>query len=136
MAKDRAKECEVDNIVFTQVTKPDQEITTGYDLYYSFIVFQHNPPPIIARLIRQAVEGLAPGGVAVFQLPTFRWGYKFKLDDYMANPVEGIEMHALPQRVVFDIVEDCDCRMLDMFEVSSNLRDRLLSNFFTVQKRG
>lgn len=134
MAETHAQASEVDNIVFTQITTPDQDIEQGYDLYYSFIVFQHNSPPIMKRLVRQAIEGLAPGGVAVFHLPVFIREYEFRLDKYLAADHGDIEMHALPQRVVLDIIQDSDCRLIDLFEVSQNVRNKFLMNVFTVQK--
>lgn len=134
MAEHRAKECSAENIKFTQISHPGQQLQSGYDLYYSALVFQHNPPPVISRLIRQALEGLSPGGVAVFQLPVFMNGYQFRLNDYLSRDRSGIEMHVLPQRAVLDLVSSCGCRLIDLFESSQNLRDRILSNIFTVQK--
>lgn len=41
-----------------------------FDLVYSNIVLQHIPPEYSARYIRDFVRILAPGGMAVFQLPS------------------------------------------------------------------
>ena len=134
LAKRHAAETKVENILFHQVETPSDRPETGYDLYYSCLVFQHNPPPVILRLIRNALEGLAPDGVAVFQLPVFLKGYEFKLNSYLGRRRSGIEMHAVPQRLVLDIISEKGCRLLDLYETSTNLRDRILSNIFTVQK--
>ena len=135
IAKKYALKLGARHIQFDQIKRPDQPIEVGYDLYYSHLVFQHNPPPLIARLIEQALTGLAPGGIAVFQLPVFLNGYRFVLAEYLARKRSGIEMHVLPQRVVLDLMERCNCRLLEVFDSSLNLRDRILSNIFTIQKK-
>jgi hypothetical protein len=135
LAKAYAERAGAQNIQFERVVRPDQGIEQGYDLYYSALVYQHNPPPLIFRLVNQALEGLAPRGVAVFQLPVFRKHYQFRLQEYLAAEKSGIEMHALPQRTVLDLIEENNCRVLEIFDSSRNLRHSLISNIFIVQKR-
>ena len=69
------------------------------DLVYSVIVLQHNPPPVIHMLVRAFLKALNPGGVAYFQVPTYRVGYRFSPGEYLEN--EGkthamMEMHVIP----------------------------------------
>ena len=126
-----------DNVEFHLVEDPFATYPTGIDYYHSVLVFQHNPPPIIKRLVANALACLKPGGIGVFQLLTWRRGYKFVCDDYMASPPEGsvIEMHALPQQVVLDAIDAHGCRLLEVREMVPHLRNRILSNIFFVQKR-
>jgi len=135
VARTQAVRRKATNVRFEHIDRPDVKLEAGYDFYYSSLVYQHNPPPIIHHLVRQALDGLLPGGVAIFQLPVFLKGYRFRLSEYLEKEKAGIEMHALPQRVVLDLVERSDCRVLEVFDSSLNLRDRILSNIFTVQKR-
>ena len=81
------------------------------DVFFSVIVLQHNPPPIIARILVRAFKLLAPGGVAIFQVPTWCDGYRFRIADYLASrPAEPtIEVHCLPQRIIFDLAGQCGC---------------------------
>ena len=89
----------------------DVERLPFYDFLYSKIVLQHNPPPIIARTFDVLCEKLYPGGVGVVQIPTYAKGYEFLVDKYLKNIDEPkkMEMHILPQRVVFEILHRHQC---------------------------
>jgi SAM-dependent methyltransferase len=78
----------------------------GYDVFYSVIVLQHNPPPIIHRLLEAGLGRLNPGGYAFFQVPCFLYDYQFEADRYLAERgrAETMEMHALPQRRIFELL--------------------------------
>lgn len=85
------------------------------DLIYSVIVLQHNPPPVIRYLLCALFGRLNPGGVAVIQLPTYLpKGYRFVANEYLVNGGTGMEMHALPQRVIF---RDARTSGIDVLEV-------------------
>jgi SAM-dependent methyltransferase len=88
------------------------------DFIFSVIVLQHNPPPVISYLIRQICRALRPGGKLVFQVPTSLEGYKFDLKQYLANlPSHGImEMHAFPQKEVFNIFDQQGLQPVEVFE--------------------
>ncbi len=74
------------------------------DLFVSFLVLQHNPPPIIALILGRAFQRLTPGGLALFQLPTYHQDYSFVLETYLRGIGHtDIEMHCLPQHDVFQI---------------------------------
>ena len=69
------------------------------DLVYSLIVLQHNPPPVIRLIVRAFLKALNPGGVAYFQVPTYRGGYRFSPGEYLENEAKKhvmMEMHVLP----------------------------------------
>uniref|UniRef100_B0T6Z3 Methyltransferase type 12 n=1 Tax=Caulobacter sp. (strain K31) TaxID=366602 RepID=B0T6Z3_CAUSK len=78
----------------------------GYDVFYSVIVLQHNPPPIMDRLLDVGLRRLNPGGYAFFQVPCFLYDYAFRAETYLAERGQGqtMEMHALPQRHVFALL--------------------------------
>lgn len=86
----------------------------NYDFLYSKIVLQHNPPPVIYLILNRLCEKLNPGGAGVLQIPTYRQNYAFKASDYIAsmNEISSMEMHALPQPVIFDVLarHGCQCR--------------------------
>jgi SAM-dependent methyltransferase len=77
-----------------------------FDIFYSIIVLQHNPPPMIYKLLDACLEKLAPGGYAYFQVPCFLYNYRFSVEDYIAGQgrKEEMEMHALPQHDVFSLL--------------------------------
>jgi 2-polyprenyl-3-methyl-5-hydroxy-6-metoxy-1,4-benzoquinol methylase len=63
------------------------------DLGYSIIALQHNPPPLAAFAIGAILKSLRPGGVAVFQIPTYKSDYRFTTADYLSRHVaNGLEM--------------------------------------------
>jgi SAM-dependent methyltransferase len=107
------------------------------DMVYSVIVLQHNPPPIIRLIIRELVKALNSGGVAFFQVPTYRLGYRFSLQEYTVGEAarEHIEMHVLPQNEIFDIVSQEDGRLIEVLEdgwTGPKYGER--SNTFVIQK--
>ena len=111
----------VRNVRFEPVVDDRFGMDDGFDLWFSRIVLQHNPPPVIARILERAFVLLEPGGMAVFQVPTYATGYRFRLAEYLARDrsADGIEMHVLPQSAVFAIARDCGCEPLDVLEDGS-----------------
>ena len=87
-----------------------------------------------ASLIRSALESLAPGGIAVFQVPTYKLGYRFVAAEHVdrERPDEpDMEMHCLPQRHVLRIAAETGCRVLEVRE--HDLTDAHGSDLFTIQ---
>lgn len=106
------------NVSFTLADATHFGMTGPFDLWFSRIVLQHNPPPIIAMILRRALSLLTPGGMAVFQVPTYALGYRFAIRDYLQG-LDGsreIEMHVLPQPVVFRIAHEAGCEPLEVLE--------------------
>jgi hypothetical protein len=111
-------------------------MSTPFDLWFSRIVLQHNSPPIIALILQRALALLSPGGVAVFQVPTYARGYGFSLDRYLArlHDDSAIEMHVLPQPVVFAIAEAAGCVAVEVLEDGSIGVANWYSNTFVFRK--
>jgi hypothetical protein len=59
--------------------------------------------------------GLAPGGVAIFHVPTYHNGYYFKITDYLADglPPENMHMHVTPQKPILELAWRHGCALLD-----------------------
>lgn len=110
------------------------------DVFFSLIVLQHNPPPIIALLIKDALQSLRPGGIAVFQVPTYELGYTFKIGSYLKSKNfrrQEMEMHCIPQRDVFRIAQDVGCHPLEVREQDvTNRFGSDVSNVFIFQWPG
>lgn len=137
LARQRALKSGRDNIRFHQCIGNPRGKLRSCDFFYSRIVFQHNPPPIIRELILAALESLRPGGIAIFQVPTFKRGYRFKVAEWLkATQPLDMEMHALPQSAVFEIVAEAGCMLLEIREDNSTgAPHNYLSNVFVVQKK-
>lgn len=107
------------------------------DAWISRIVLQHNPPPVMVHLLRGLLHKLRPGGVAWFQLPTYKAGYRFDVATYLAvDNTTAMEMHCLPQRSLLELVVQSGCEVLEMREDDTvGLSTHMLSNTLLVQKR-
>ena len=138
MAQEAAQEAGAWNARFRLARAPEFGMTEPFDLWFSYIVLQHNPPPVIAMVLRRALAMLAPGGVAIFQVPTYATGYSFELERYLANPTSTgtIEVHCLPQAVVYRLAAEAGCVPLEMREDSAmGPPSHWLSNTFIFSKQ-
>jgi SAM-dependent methyltransferase len=108
----------------------------NFDFFCSTIVLQHNPPPIMTFILDTVLRKLNPGGVAVFQLPTYMKDYRFNLGNYLYNPEPyQMEMHCLPQEQVFRIISRQGCRVAEVMEDGwIGNRRTWISNTFCVVK--
>jgi 2-polyprenyl-3-methyl-5-hydroxy-6-metoxy-1,4-benzoquinol methylase len=133
-AKEHAEEEGVD-IKFHLVSDPLGKLHPC-DLFYSRIVFQHNPPPIILQLIKNAMEALNPRGIAIFQVPSYIKGYEFKLEEWMKKDhALDMQMHCIPQTAIFTLAETTGCKLLEIREDNwCGEPERYLSNTFVVTK--
>jgi 2-polyprenyl-3-methyl-5-hydroxy-6-metoxy-1,4-benzoquinol methylase len=137
IAQSALSEKGITNVTFRHLATPDAlEALPGFDVFVSLIVLQHNPPPIMAFMLRTILEILRPDGIAYFQLPTYLEGYSFNIKAYLSSEMlpRGIEMHVLPQQHVFDIIRVCNCRVLEVREDGWTGIANCISNTFLVQK--
>ena len=89
------------------------------DFFYCIIVLQHNPPPVIEHTLSRLARALRPGGVGMFQVPTFRAGYTFAVEPYLKSlrapgARRDIEMHVLPIDRVHRVIFEAGCVPLDV----------------------
>ena len=132
LARDHALQDGLDNIEFREVTVAKFGMAERIDLWFSRLVLQHNPPPVMAAILRRMLFRLRAGGVAVFQLPTFLPHYSFRVGDYLATPRnEEIEMHVLPVAAVIRLANEADCAVLEILDDDST-EGELTSNVFVV----
>jgi SAM-dependent methyltransferase len=129
---------DADRIAWTKLgSRDDLAALPEFDLFFSMIVLQHNPPPIIGMLLETVAEKLRPGGFAFFQVPTYQRGYSFDVGSYLSLSAHepDIEMHAFPQGEVFRIFREHGCIPLEVFEDGlSGHRDNHRSNSFLFRK--
>lgn len=119
-------------------SRPDAPMPAGAcDLWFSRRALQWNPPPVMRAVLRLAFAALRPGGVAVFQLPTWGEGYRFDPAAHLAGP-ERPGLHALPQAEVFALAAEAGLAVLEVQEdVVPGLDRRLwLSHVFVVRRPG
>jgi len=106
------------------------------DAIFSVITLQHNPPPVMAWMLRSLLDRLKPNGVAYLQIPTYRNGYLFEVERYLNTPApKTLEMHFLPQHEIFKIIDAAGCRCLEVREDGMvGDEEKMLSNTFLIQK--
>jgi SAM-dependent methyltransferase len=87
-----------------------------FDFFYSILVLQHNPPPLICRMLEVIFDKLRDGGCAYFQIPVAARQYEFSIESYLER-IEAaevaVEMHILPQKQLFQLLDDCRLRVVD-----------------------
>lgn len=88
------------------------------DIFFSMVVLQHNPPPIMRHVLGILLSKLKPGGIGYFQVPTYRLGYSFNSEQYLAAPLNPQipEMHVFPQPELHALFEEQDCRLIELRE--------------------
>jgi len=108
----------------------------NFDVLYSRIVLQHNAPPVMKRLLEDLLAQLRPNGVAFLQVPTYKAGYRFVIDDYLArHNSTDMEMHYLPQVTLLDLITRCGCRVLELREDDTiGISATTISNTVLLQK--
>jgi SAM-dependent methyltransferase len=125
VARERLGGAGIGNVSWHQIGAVDDiEALPRFDLFFSEIVLQHNPPPIIAAMLERLFAKLDPGGYCLFQVPTYQDGYRFNVKEYLAvrrppdrTRVEShIEMHILPQRVVHRLMREAGIALVEVVE--------------------
>lgn len=136
LARARANEVGATNIAFHECANDFRVAMEPCDFFYSVIVLQHNPPPVIAELIRIALTALKPGGIAMFQVPTHIIGYQFSLKQWLATDhALDMQMHCLPQEAILQIISATGCRLLGLREDGcTGARNQIVSNTFFCKK--
>ncbi|MEP7044067.1 MAG: class I SAM-dependent methyltransferase [Dokdonella sp.] len=123
------------NVDFRQLRRVEdlQELPTA-QVFFTFLVLQHNPPPVIEALLDGIFSRLAPGAIAYFHLQTYAPDYHFDLESYLADH-EGkitMEMHALPQKDVFRIAARHGMRTIEVLNQTNP--QRMVADYFLMQK--
>jgi len=129
----------VNNVEFRLLRRRDDLVMlNGADLFHSVIVLQHNPPPIIADILQYALNGLNRGGVAFFQVPTYGFNYTWNYDRFIAHdlPTGGMEMHVVPQNLVFDLATRAGCVPIEVQPDGCAGMPYWVSNTFLFAKPG
>jgi SAM-dependent methyltransferase len=102
LCEDKMRALGLTNVEFLLLKSPkDLEGIPPIDFFFSTIVLQHNPPPVIHYMLDQIFGKLRPSGQVFFQVPTHFPEYSFEVDKYLKTPLHVMEMHCLPMYAVF-----------------------------------
>lgn len=124
VSKGNLKECEAlvaksgNTNIKTQLLNTIKELENieNFDVFYSIIVLQHNPPPVQKFMLEVILSKVNPGGIAYFQIPTSMPKYSFSAKKYLRHQKDDMEMHALPMQEVFDILAKNGFSVLEVFQ--------------------
>jgi len=137
LAEEELQKQGVNNVTYQQLTFLEQTLEYGsIDLFYSKIVLQHNPPPVMEVLLKNLLSALSPGGIGFFQIPVFKAGYKFLIEAYLQEENQtNMEMHFFPQAELLQLVANSGCRVCELHEDDAiGTAASMLSNTLLVQK--
>jgi len=144
VASSRMQANGIQNVTFKLIDAPEDIKIPMCDLFFSLIVLQHSPPPIISLVVRNAIESLNPGGVALFQVPTYIPNYCFTANEYLSSASRDIfkphhkqyEIHAIRQVDLFNLIYEAGGKMLEVIEnnMLGSLFPGAMSNTLLVQK--
>jgi SAM-dependent methyltransferase len=115
----------------------DLQLLSDVDFFYSSIVLQHNPPPIMTDILGRAFEGLKKGGYCFFQLPTYSANYSFSMEAYWSDVAanKGMEMHFLSQKSVLELARRYEVFPIEIQpDASIGNRTCWISNTFLMMK--
>lgn len=91
-----------------------------FDVFFSEIVLQHNPPPLQYYMLDKIFSKLKPGGVFMFQTITHHDTYSYNIDNYLNwNHQQDFEMHVLPMRWINRLIRKNNLFLMDV------IKDRL-----------
>ncbi|MBK6636210.1 MAG: class I SAM-dependent methyltransferase [Rhodocyclaceae bacterium] len=107
----------VGNAMTRQIESPDEFTKLGaFEVLFSRMVLQHNPPPIQAFILNHLLRQLAPGGIGFFQTITGGGNYRYNIRSHLAqHRVTDFELHALPMNKVLAIIRATGCHLLDVY---------------------
>ena len=87
------------------------------DAFLSFMVLQHNPPPLQKYFLERTLEKLRPGGVFYFQTVTHAPSYSYTVTGNFNYPTDTqSEMHCLPIAEIFRILHKNNLLVLDVIK--------------------
>jgi SAM-dependent methyltransferase len=117
LARTHFSERRIDNVRLLHLSGLDTLTSLEpFDLFYSVLVLQHNPPPLMHRMLQIIFEKLRQGGFAYFQIPVAARRYEFAIEEYLSRvsaAKTGMEMHVLPQKELFQLLRQFRLHILD-----------------------
>ncbi len=109
----------------------------SFDLLFSRVVLQHNPPPVIHYILDSLLSKVNRNGYVLFQVPTYAADYSFVASDYlksMSAAEGGMEMHVLPQKAIFELFSRHNLSSLEVHEDNATGSSRFLSHTFFARR--
>lgn len=119
IAKQELEKFQFANNINYQLLRQLKKIQTlgRFDVIYTKIVLQHNPPPVINYILKSMLNSLNPGGIALFQVPVYRAGYSFDINKYLnKEESEVMDMHFFSHTDLFELIQNSNCSIRELRE--------------------
>jgi SAM-dependent methyltransferase len=112
----RAKTVDTKGLVLPTLIQNPHDLSNipEFNLFVSYIVLQHNPPPIQFFMLDRILSRLKTGGLAMFQVPTMGVNYSFIPQEYLSKEVAEMDMHVLPLEAVMKVFNQNDMTCIDI----------------------
>lgn len=135
LAAERMEKIGTNNVELMKMERiEDFEIKDSFDLVYSVIVLQHNPPPVAYEILKRLLNLVKVGGYIFFQIPTYIFGYSFSEKNYDPQ-LEQMEMHCIPMTLILRLLSKHDFDLLEILEDDRHGSDNIVSHTFLAQRR-
>lgn len=104
--------------ITTQLMSEIEQIKQApdFDVLFTIIVLQHNPPPVQKFILDVLLSKIRPGGIAYFQLPTYLPDYSFAAETYLDETAKVMEMHAVPMHKVLALLRHHKFEVLEVLQ--------------------
>jgi 2-polyprenyl-3-methyl-5-hydroxy-6-metoxy-1,4-benzoquinol methylase len=115
------------------------ESLPSFDCFYSLIVLQHNPPPVMRWILKTILDQMNPGGFGFFQVPVHLPNYRFIAQTYLAElgRHDHMELHALPREALLQVLEQTSCDLVEEQPYDClGIPDSVSTNFLVRKRRG
>lgn len=87
------------------------------DVFISFMVLQHNPPPLQKFFLERIFRSLNPGGIFFFQTVTHAPSYRYSAEANFNYPADTeSEMHCLPISDILRTVQKSGLLIIDVIK--------------------
>jgi SAM-dependent methyltransferase len=107
----------IGNVSLARIARvEDYDELPEFDLFFSTLVLQHSPPPVSRRILERMAARGRPGAIAAFQIVTYGDRYAFEIESYLRTPPGGMEVHALAQDAVFEVLRAAGWRVVEVME--------------------
>jgi 2-polyprenyl-3-methyl-5-hydroxy-6-metoxy-1,4-benzoquinol methylase len=141
LCKSYMQQSHLENVETILLQSPDDvERVEWFDVFFSIIVLQHNPPPIQYYLLDQILGKVNQGGLCYFQTLTYNPGYAYSVDAQLALDKQAFEqwsIHCLPMRYIMELMIKHDFMVLEIIQdgLARGLQNKFHSHTFFAKKQ-
>ena len=139
LARDASRRAGRRNVEFHRLARIETiDALPAFDLFFSVIVLQHNPPPVIRAILDACSRGSRRAASRISRCRRIVPATSSAFDAYLRDEVgKGeMEMHVLPQSAILRAASEHGLELLEVIEDPyTGMRAGEVSNTFLFRKR-